>query len=248
MKKRFFKFLILVSISAQSQSDFLSGVYTEYKRTLWNGDDGSKYTFNQKPFEPTIQYEFKKDGKNVIVYDGKIKSEQSYLINGDTLIMNLLIGKGEYAKTIYTRYIIIENKNELILREFKVSLDENYYLRKYYFKKNNSIQKDFLQKNDFEIFTLVDEMPSYPNGVEEMKKFINEEVSKSKLKGNEKVFLRLLINPEGGIIDLEVLTNPKVEYVEEAVKIVRKFPTFTAGKQNGKPVYVNYNIPVKFIN
>jgi hypothetical protein len=160
--------------------------------------------------------------------------------------MTLLLGKGENAKTIYTRYIILENKNELVLREYKGSLDENFYLRKYYFRKNPEFNQEYFKKNNIEIFTVVEEMPSYPNGVEEMKKFISTEVSKSELKGGEKVFLKLLINPEGKIIFIEILANPKVKYAEEAVKIANKLPNFIAGKQNGKPVYVYYNIPVKF--
>ena len=41
-----------------AQETNLSGVYTEYKRTLWNNEDGSKYTFDQKPFVPTLQFDF----------------------------------------------------------------------------------------------------------------------------------------------------------------------------------------------
>ena len=89
-------------------------------------------------------------------------------------------------------------------------------------------------------------MPEFPGGMEEMRKFVRDEVSKSKLKGDQKVFLKLLITPEGKILNIDVLNNPKVEYMEEAVKITRRFPDFTPGKQNGRPVYVYYNFPVKF--
>jgi protein TonB len=91
-------------------------------------------------------------------------------------------------------------------------------------------------------------MPEFPGGIEEMRKFINDEVSKSTLKGDQKVFLKLLISPEGKILSLDVLNNPKIEYMEVAVKITKKFPDFKPGKQNDKPVYVYYNFPVKFVN
>ena len=246
MKKIIFLF-IASSFAAVSQNNKLNGIYTEYKRTLWNGDDGSKYTIDGKPFESKLQFDFS-NNKEAVTYDGSKKDEQTYQISGDTLIFSVQVGKGEHARILYTKYIIMENKNELVLREFKNDLDKNYYLRKFHFKKSNEIQQDILNKHNYDVYTMVEEMPIYKGGIEEMRKFISDEVKKSKLtKGSEKVFLKLLINPEGKILNIDILNNPKVEYVEEAVKITRKFPDFTPGKQNGKPVYVYESFPIKFI-
>lgn len=224
-----------------------SGIYIEYKRTLWNGDDGSDYTFEGKPFKTCMQFDFKTNGDKVIVYNASIQNEQTYTINNDTLVFTMEIGNGENIRTIYTKYIILENKDELIIREFKGLLDDNYYLRKFHFKKSSTIQQDYLKKNSYEIYTMVEEMPNFPGGSEEMKKFIANEVNKSNLKGQEKIFLKLLVAPSGKIESLEILNNPKIEYVKEAVKIIRKFPDFIPGKQNGSGVYVYFNLPVKFI-
>jgi hypothetical protein len=246
MKKLIILLALFQAYPVFCQENKLSGIYTEYKRTLWNNEDGSKYTIDRMPFAPKLQFDFNNNNSSVTVYDGSIKSENSYVINDDTLIFAMQLGKGQNIRTLYTKYIILENKNELVLRDFKPNLDKSYYLKKYYFKKNGQIQQEYLSKNNYEIFTIVEESPSFPGGVEEMKKFIAEEVSKSNIKGNEKVFLKLLISPEGKILTVDYLNTPKVEYIEEAVKIVRKFPDFVPGKQSGKPVYVYYNLPVKF--
>jgi len=244
MKQILLSFIIISSFNAAfCQNNKLSGIYTEYKRTLWNGDDGSKYTIDGKPFEPKLQFEFM-DDSNVITYDGSKKREQTYTVDADTLTLSMSMG----IRSIFTKYIIIENKNELTLKEFNNNLDKGFFLKEYHFKKSKSIQQDYLTKNNFEVYTVVNEMPEFPGGMEEMRKFISNEVSKSTLKGDQKVFLKLLISPEGKILNLDVLNNPRVEYMEEAVKITRKFPDFTPGKQNGKPVYVYYNFPVKFVN
>lgn len=243
--------LLLVLTSAfisYSQNNKLSGIYTESKRTLWNNEDGSKYTFNQKSFEPKLQFDFNGQENNVIVYDANKKSEQTYNINGDTLILSLQLGKGANTRTLYAKYIILENKTELVLREFKSGLNEDYYLKKYYFKKGNVLQQDYLNKNNHDVYTMVEEMPTYPGDVDALKNFVAEEVKKLSIKGNEKVFIKLLINPQGKIEDVEILNNPKAIYVEGAMKIVRKLSNFTPGKQNGKTVYVYYNFPVKFID
>jgi hypothetical protein len=245
MKNTLLLLLLTSTYSTFSQNNKLSGIYTEYKRTLWNNEDGSKYTINQKPFEPNLQFEFISDN-NAITYIGNKKDEENYTINGDTLIFSIQVGQGDYTRTLYTKYIIIENKSELVLREFKNELDKEYYLKKFYFKKSDNLQQDYLDKNNFEVYTMVEEMPSYPGDKDALKNYIAEEVKKMNIKGNEKVFIKLLISPEGKLENTEILNSPKVEYVEAAMKIVRKLSNFNSGKQNGKAVYVYYNFPVKF--
>lgn len=247
MKNTLLLLVLTIAFSAVSQNNKLSGIYTEYKRTLWNNEDGSKYTLDQKPFVANLQFDFINDNK-VITYRESKKVEENYTINGDTLIFSFQIGKGENIRTLYTKYIILENKNELVLREYKSGLDKDYYLKKYSFKKNQAIQQDYLNKNNYDVFTIVEEMPSYPGDADALNNFIAEEVKKLNIKGNEKVFIKLKINPEGKIEETEILNNPKAKYVEAAMKIVRKLSNFNPGKQNGKPVWVYYNFPIKFIN
>lgn len=239
--------LLLVTINLSNvygQEKKLAGIYTEYKRTLLNGDDGTKYTIDQKPFDTKLQFEF--TNGSVIIYDGGKKTDNNYSVNGDTLVFSMNVGKDQNLRTIYTKYIIVDNRNDLVIKEFKGNLDENYYLRKYYFKKEKAIRQDYLMKDNYDIFTVVEESPTFPNGSDAMKKFINDELQNSNLKGSEKVFLKALINPEGKIAMIDILNNPKVEYAEEAIRIARKLPNFNPGKQNGKPVFVYYNFPVKF--
>lgn len=245
MKNSFLILLLTGAFNVFSQNNKLSGIYTEYKRTLWNGEDGTKYTINQKPFEPSLQFDFI-SGNKAITYIGNKKDEEDYIINGDTLIFSIQVGQGDYIRTLYTKYIISENKSELVLREFKDELDKDYYLRKFHFKKSNNLQQDYLNKNNFDVYTIVEEMPSYPGDKDALKNYVSEEVKKMNIKGNEKVFIKLLISPEGKIENTEILNKPKIEYVEAAMKIVRKLSNFNAGKQNGKAVWVYYNFPIKF--
>ena len=220
MKNTLLFILLSITTSLYCQDKKLSGVYTEYKRTLWNDDDGSKYTIDGKPFEPKLQFEFNADSNTVIFKNPQNKpSKQYFVMNGDTLIIKLPVGRGEKRDTIYNKYVIMENNKELVLRDYKFGLTKEFYIKKYYFKKGEANLSDLKKDEPREIFTMVEEMPSYPKGIEEMRKFISKEVSKSKLKGTERVFLKLLINPEGKIIDVEILATPKVEYAAEAINI-----------------------------
>lgn len=247
MKNILLLLLFTSAFGAFCQSNKLSGIYIEYKETLLNSEDGSKYTYNQKPFEPKLQFEFNDQNTNVIVYNGKNKSEQTFATSDDTLMLNQTFGKGEYARVIQTKYLITENKKELVLCELKNNLDKDYYLKKYYLKKSNAINQEYINIQNYDIYTMVEEMPSYPGDKDALKNFIAEEVKKLNYSGNEKVFIKLTINPEGKIVNADILNNPKTHYVEGAMKITRKLSNFTPGKQNGKPVYVYFNFPVKFI-
>ena len=155
---------------------------------------------------------------------------------------------GENARVVQTKYIITENKNELVLSEVKNNLDKDYYLKTHYLKKNATINQEYINNKNYDVYTMVEEMPSYPGDKDALKNFVADEVKKLNITGNEKVFVKLLISPEGKIEDAEILNNPQVKYVEEAMKIVRTLKNFIPGKQNGKTVWVYYNFPVKFIN
>ena len=103
-----------------------------------------------------------------------------------------------------------------------------------------------------EVFTIVEEMPSFPGGEAAMYKFIQKnitypEVEKEKeLQGT--VFLNFVVDKEGKISEIKVLKGvrggPGLE--QEAIRVVKLMPPWKVGKQNGRPVKVSYNMPFKF--
>lgn len=233
-----------------SQTLSLSGHYNEYKRTLLNGEDGSKYTFKQKPFRPSLEFDFRPDSNVIIIKDGGFSQKNYYNLNLDTLKIKIPIKKQGTTDTIYYLYTVKKQNDELILNEFKLGLSEKFYLKKFYFKKGNSINIDKDTSKTIDVYTIVEEMPEFPGGTTEMYKFVAKEINYPKnvkdAKNIEKVFLKLLIGTDGTITDVEILSNPRLEFVYEAMNLIRKFPAFNPGKIKGENVNVYYNIPISF--
>ena len=249
-KKLILHFIFALWHFSFSQTISLSGPYNEYKRTLLNGEDGSKYTFKQKPFKPSLEFDFRSDSNIILIKDGGFLQKNYYSLNIDTLKIKIPVKKQSAIDTIYYLYTIKKQDDEIILNEFKLGLSEKYYLKKFYFKKGDSVNIDKDTSKTIDVYTIVEEMPEFPGGTTEMYKFVAKEINYPKnvkdAKTNEKVFLKLLIGMNGTITDVEILPNPRLEFVYEAMNLIRKFPAFTPGKIKGKNVNVYYNIPISF--
>jgi protein TonB len=103
---------------------------------------------------------------------------------------------------------------------------------------------------DDAIFTVVEQMPSFPGGVEARTKFLMENIIYP-LEAREKgyqgtVYLTFVVEPDGRITNLQMLKGVHPSIDAEAVRVVKLMPNWEPGKQRSKPVRVQYNMPIKF--
>ena len=71
-----------------------------------------------------------------------------------------------------------------------------------------------------------------------------EEATKKNIRGT--VVVNIIISTKGNVMFPYVKKGIGAGCDEEALRVIRLMPAWNAGKQNGKPVLVRYNIPVKF--
>jgi periplasmic protein TonB len=99
-------------------------------------------------------------------------------------------------------------------------------------------------------FVVVEEMPMFPGGPNELLKYISEhtnypEVAKeNNIQG--KVIIRFCVTAKGGVSQVSVLKGVDPELDKEAIRVVNSLPAFKPGKQGGKPVPVWYMVPIAF--
>jgi periplasmic protein TonB len=100
-----------------------------------------------------------------------------------------------------------------------------------------------------EIFTIVEEMPSFPGGEEALFAYLQKEVKYPPMAKDAGisgvVYLQFVVGPDGKIKDVKVLRGVK-GLDEEAIRVVEKMPTWKPGKQRGKAVPVYFNLPIRF--
>jgi len=100
------------------------------------------------------------------------------------------------------------------------------------------------------VFTFVENPPSFPGGEKALFNWLKdnitypEQAKKEKIQGV--VILRFVVTSDGSVEDVKVTKSLEPNCDREAIRVVKKMPKWIPGKQNGNPVYVYFNLPVRF--
>ena len=100
-------------------------------------------------------------------------------------------------------------------------------------------------------FIIVEQMPQFPGGVDEMMRFIKnnlrypEAAIEAGIQGT--VTLNFVVGRDGRISRVQVIRGIGGGCDEEAVRVLEKMPPWNPGKQGGVAVLVSYTVPFKFI-
>ena len=101
-----------------------------------------------------------------------------------------------------------------------------------------------------EIFTIVEQSAEFPGGMGELLKYLGKNINYPPIaqeNGIEgRVVLRFIVDETGGISDVQILRDIGGGCGEEAVRVVKKMPKWSPGKQRGRAVKQYYTLPVKF--
>jgi protein TonB len=103
---------------------------------------------------------------------------------------------------------------------------------------------------EMQIFMVVESMPEFPGGEAALYKYLGENIKypqmakESGIQG--RVFVTFVVERDGKVTDVRVLRGIGGGCDEEAIRVVQSMPKWAPGKQRGKSVRVQYNLPVKF--
>ena len=100
------------------------------------------------------------------------------------------------------------------------------------------------------VYDLVDEMPSFPGGLEELYKWIDNNVqypAVARENGIEgRVILKFIVEKDGSLSDSTVIHSVHPMVDREALRLVGQMPKWNPGKRAGIPVRVRCCLPIKF--
>ncbi|TXI81719.1 MAG: energy transducer TonB, partial [Flavobacteriales bacterium] len=100
------------------------------------------------------------------------------------------------------------------------------------------------------VFTIVEEMPSFPGGEAELFKYLGKTVKYPPMAQDAGitgvVYMTFVVDEHGKVKDPKVLRGIGGGCDEEAIRVVKAMPPWEPGKQRGKPVRVQYNLPIRF--
>lgn len=111
-------------------------------------------------------------------------------------------------------------------------------------------QEEEAEVQEQEIFQVVETAPSFPGGDGARMKFLQENIKypqmarESGIQGT--VYVTFVVERNGSVTDVKILRGIGGGCDEEAVRVVKNMPKWEPGKQRGKPVRVQFNMPIKF--
>lgn len=107
------------------------------------------------------------------------------------------------------------------------------------------------ESNEPDFFTVVEDMPAYPGGDAALLKFIAEHVEYPAIAKENGitgvVYVSYIVDRDGAIKEVKVVRGADPFLDKEAVRVVKTLKGYKPGKQRGKPVPVQFTIPIRFV-
>jgi protein TonB len=111
-------------------------------------------------------------------------------------------------------------------------------------------QEEVKVSDDEAIFFVVEVQPEFPGGMDSMYAFIQKNLiypEKAKAEGIEgRVFITFTIEKDGSVSNVKILRGIGGGCDEAVKEVIEKMPKWKPGTQRGKPVRVQFNLPIKF--
>ncbi len=106
------------------------------------------------------------------------------------------------------------------------------------------------ENSDSIVFAVVEDPPEFPGGDSARIRFFNKNIVfpqmalDSEVQGT--VYITFVIEKDGQVSNVQILRRIGSGCDEEAVRVVKLMPRWKPGKQRGKNVRVQYNLPIRF--
>ena len=186
---------------------------------------------------------------------GSVKSYQN-------LLLDFASNKNTVALASNINYLITkkrllmmtkkESPIKIVLKVFSVGVV--YALLLFVFSTKATAQKALnkadVKEKDLYVLADVEKLPEFPGGLPEFYKFIGEnfkmsaEANKIKIKG--KAYMQFIIEKDGRLSEIKTIKDPGYGLGDEAIRVLKLSPKWTAATQEGKAVRVMYSLPITF--
>ena len=100
------------------------------------------------------------------------------------------------------------------------------------------------------IFTSVEQIPTFPGGFDAFYKYLAQNIhypagaAKDRIQG--KVFVIFVVEKDGSLTDMKIIRGVSPDIDAEAIRVLKSSPKWKPGIQNGRPVRVQFSVPINF--
>jgi hypothetical protein len=228
-KVRSLYYYIKGKLEGQSKDFFKNGAI-EKKGHYMNGKkvgNWQTYYANGKIKEEEMFIDGLSDGENKY-YDSTGKLEETWFYVKDKLIKRVKANtiKPDTVSGNSSNYIEIEKS------EIYTTVDHSpCFIGTSQRKKKNSLDDEDCSKSD--MYRFLGENIKYPDLAQ-------------KLNVSGKVFTKFVIEKDGSVGEVEILTGLCQSLEEESIRVIKMMPKWKPGYQDGRPVRVYYTMPIAY--
>jgi protein TonB len=126
--------------------------------------------------------------------------------------------------------------------------DENTQVEEYKAPVMKQVEEEEVEEQ--QIFMVVENAPAFPGGDGARMKFLQDNIKYPQMARDSgiqgTVYVTFVVERNGNVTDVKILRGIGGGCDEEAVRVVQNMPKWEPGKQRGKPVRVQFNMPIKF--
>ncbi len=138
----------------------------------------------------------------------------------------------------------VEIEDELRLEETEADQDTEVSVDAF-------AQEEEEEEEEQQIFVVVEDMPQFKGGgINAFRKYVQENINyptvaaENGIEGT--VFVKFVVDTDGGISNVTVMRGVDPALNEEAMRVIRNAPEWEPGQQRGEPVRVQFTIPIVF--
>jgi len=114
----------------------------------------------------------------------------------------------------------------------------------------NSDIKQVVEADPNQIFTSVEQVPEFPGGLDKFGAYLGKSIrypAVARENGTQgRVIVTFVVERDGALTDIKVTRGIGSGCDEEAVRVLKNSPKWKPGIQNGRPVRVQYSVPISF--
>ncbi len=104
-------------------------------------------------------------------------------------------------------------------------------------------------EGDTKVFTYVEQMPVFPGGEQALQRYVLDHFKYPQVSLEDgiqgTIMVRFVVKENGSVGEVQILKGLDSYCDKEAKRVISSLPRFTPGRQQGKPVKVWYQIPVR---
>ncbi len=111
-------------------------------------------------------------------------------------------------------------------------------------------QKTVVSQSSQSVYDEVEVMPEFPGGMQAMIEYLNTNIKypkdaiKQEVGG--RVMVMFVVETDGSLSNVRVARKVFPSLDAEAVRVVKTMPKWKPGKEKGRPVRVNFTMPIVF--